>query len=483
MSSPWTAAFRPLPLLLLTFLSGPAAAAEDVPGAWDRPTEKWYEGPARYLLSRDEEKQYRSLDTEARRERFIEDFWARRDPDPGTPVNEFRVAFTARVAEAERRFRDAPYPGWKTDRGKLFVLLGPPDELRQGNAYSPLGKEVPYVIWIYHHPRFEGMDRDTEVRFARDDSGELKLSDRLFMGQIEKYFDAPRMLTYQVGASQRPPEPRQLLDALAAENKESDERRFRTHYDYFLAADGSTSVVLTLGIRNPAAGAAPFPLAPPAGDWKVYARLAAAEGSYDLVAPDSFRTADFVRDVDGFRLFQGRISVPARAYTVLYGLRNEGTQELISFRDRISVPEFSGGRFALSGITLASKLEEAGAEANPPFQIGRLRVVPKMDPVFTNGDELAYYVQVYRPAPDPATGEALLDLSYRFYRADAIGKTGEPSFQPLGEPVVREGQAGAVHGYAFPLKGWPPGQYKLKVTARNRPDGAAAEAEVRFTVR
>lgn len=480
-----------LALAVCLLAGGASPGAQDAAPRYDRPVEDWYEGPVRYLLSADEEKRYRSLGAEPERVAFIEDFWARRDDRPETPANEFQIRFWKRVEEADRMFRDAPYPGWKTDRGKLYVLVGPPDEIREGQATSRTRREVPFVVWIYHEPRFEGMARDTEVRFAKDPSGEYRITDQLFFGRMERLSDRPRTLFLEAGAAQKPPEPRAVLDTIAAAHPPIDPGRHRTHYDFFKAEDGSTSVLLTLGIRpeSPQHAGSPSTTAPqslPASraTWKVYARLAGETGSYDLGDPDSFRTSDAGANAEGFRLYQGRISVPAGTYSVFFAVQDEATQEIHSLGDRLVVPDFTRQPFSLSGITLASRLEPIGeGEADSPFRIGSLLVIPKMEPVFPTGAEFAFYFQVYGARPDPGTGEARLDLSYQFFQASEVRKTGEPGFSAVGKPLLLEDQAGLVHGYAFPLQGWPAGRFRLKVTVKDRTSGSATEAEADFTVR
>jgi len=441
---------------------------------WDLPTRDWYQGPVRYLITADEEKSYRALKTEEERRKFIEDFWARRDEDASTPVNEFEQRFKKRVQEANDLFRDAPYPGWRTDRGKFYVLIGPPDELREDHGFSRRGKEIFYIIWIYREPRFPGMERDTQVRLVRDDSGQYVATDRLTLNQVERYFGTPRNLALGASSAQRPPEPRDLLDTIAAAKPDKDSRRFRTRYDFFLAADGSTSVVLTLGIRR----------TDPEPDWKVYARLSNGAVSFDLAAADSFRSSPAGSDVDGFRLYQGRISLPSGLYSVFFGIQNAATRELFSLSERLTVPDFRERTFALSGITLAARLEQApNPESDPPFLVGRLLVIPKMEAVYQTGTDLAYYFQVYHPGKDPKTGEASLDLTYQFLQASALQKTGEPAFKPLGKAQHFENQSGLVHGYAFPLTGWPAGEFKLQITVKDRVTGLSAQAEARFSVR
>ncbi len=467
--------------------SGAAGPPADAASKYNLPERNWYEGPVRYLLSREEEKQYRALATAEERLRFIEDFWARRDEDPSTPANESEIRFWKRVSEADGSFHDAPYPGWKTDRGKLHILLGPPDEIREGQATGRLGKEVPYAVWIYRQPRFEGMDRDTEVRFLQDPSGEMRMTDRLFMGRLERFGGVARSLSFQAGIAQKPPEPKHLLDTIAASRPPMDSDRFQTHYDFFLAADGNTSVVLTLGIRPPPPappkGGAPPPQTAPSGEWKVYARLSDGTSSYDLVEEGSFRTSEIAGDVDGLLLYQGRVSAPPGAYSVFYGIQDPATGELFSLGDRVQVPDFSGTAFLLSSITLAARLEPAERpDENPPFLVGRMTVIPKMAPVFQSGSEFAYYFQVYHPQLDPATGQASLDLTYQFFKAAALKKTGDPDFIPMAKPLLFENQSGQVHGRSIPLTGWPPGEFKIRVQVRDRIANKTIETESRFSV-
>src|SRR2546427_13040799 len=78
---------------------------------YDAPTERWREGPVRYLLTGEEDQAYRLLSTEANRTAFIQKFWASRDPVDSTPDNEYRRRFFERVAEANGLFTDSTKPG------------------------------------------------------------------------------------------------------------------------------------------------------------------------------------------------------------------------------------------------------------------------------------------------------------------------------------------------------------------------------------
>ncbi|MEW5806791.1 MAG: GWxTD domain-containing protein [Acidobacteriota bacterium] len=88
---------------------------------------RWIEGPIRYIITSKEEKAFKKLKTDTQRAYFIYRFWYKRDATPGTVRNEFREVFWDRVLTANAMFNETSKPGWKTDRGKIFILLGPPD--------------------------------------------------------------------------------------------------------------------------------------------------------------------------------------------------------------------------------------------------------------------------------------------------------------------------------------------------------------------
>jgi GWxTD domain-containing protein len=105
--------------------------------------------PLSLIASGSERSAYKkNLSLRAKR-RFLTDFWAQRDPSPGTPVNETRQLFYYAIAYADTNFRERgsnTLPGWKTDRGRIFAKHGKPDDIlrRQQQGYAP-----PYEVWHY----------------------------------------------------------------------------------------------------------------------------------------------------------------------------------------------------------------------------------------------------------------------------------------------------------------------------------------------
>ncbi len=102
-----------------------AFSARELPVS-DGADETWAEGPVRYLLTSQQRADYERLSNEASRSEFVTEFWKAHDPTPETPVNEFRLEFERRVAFADTRLGQDETRGSLTDRGMLFVLLGPP---------------------------------------------------------------------------------------------------------------------------------------------------------------------------------------------------------------------------------------------------------------------------------------------------------------------------------------------------------------------
>ena len=88
---------------------------------------KWLNEDVRYIITPEEEAVFKSLSNDEERDNFIENFWLRRDPTPDTPENEFKDEHYRRIAYANEHFA-AGIPGWKTDRGRIWIMYGKPDE-------------------------------------------------------------------------------------------------------------------------------------------------------------------------------------------------------------------------------------------------------------------------------------------------------------------------------------------------------------------
>jgi GWxTD domain-containing protein len=133
--------------------------------ALDPASRDFYE-TARLIMSKQEKDIFNHLPDQESREEFIRDFWIKRDPDPETEENEFKDEFFRRIAYANEHFKEGP-PGWKTDRGRIYIYLGPPDRFEERPMLNyPDVKGV--LIWIYYNEvAFQFIDRG-DGRYALD---------------------------------------------------------------------------------------------------------------------------------------------------------------------------------------------------------------------------------------------------------------------------------------------------------------------------
>lgn len=130
----------------------------------ETPYRKWLNEDVAYIITDEERTAFKKLQTDDEREHFIEQFWLRRDPTPGTVENEFKQEHYRRIAYANQRFTDSNgLPGWKTDRGRVYITYGPPDELEShpsGGGAHPF----PYEQWMYK--LIQGVGTNVIVEFV-----------------------------------------------------------------------------------------------------------------------------------------------------------------------------------------------------------------------------------------------------------------------------------------------------------------------------
>lgn len=134
---------------------------------------KWLDEDVRYIITDEERAAFKQLSNDEERDNFIEAFWARRDPTPDTVENEFKEEHYARIAYANEHFA-AGIPGWKTDRGRIYIMYGKPDEIDShpsGGTYERPMEEgggetstYPFEDWRYRY--LEGIGQEVIIEFV-----------------------------------------------------------------------------------------------------------------------------------------------------------------------------------------------------------------------------------------------------------------------------------------------------------------------------
>jgi GWxTD domain-containing protein len=133
----------------------------------------WLSQEVPYIITDEERKAFTSLSNDEERDAFIENFWLRRNPNPDSPENEFREEHYRRIAYANEHFA-AGKPGWKTDRGHIYISFGKPDEIDShpsGGNYERPQEEgggststYPFETWRYRY--LEGIGENVEIEFV-----------------------------------------------------------------------------------------------------------------------------------------------------------------------------------------------------------------------------------------------------------------------------------------------------------------------------
>ena len=134
---------------------------------------KWLDEDVRWIISDEERAAFKQLSNDEERDQFIEGFWQRRDPTPDTVENEFKEEHYARIAYANEHFA-AGIPGWKSDRGRMYIMYGKPDEIDShpsGGQYERPMEEgggststFPFEQWRYRY--LEGVGQEVIIEFV-----------------------------------------------------------------------------------------------------------------------------------------------------------------------------------------------------------------------------------------------------------------------------------------------------------------------------
>ncbi len=134
---------------------------------------KWLDEDVRWIISDEEKSAFKQLSNDEERDAFIENFWLRRDPTPDTAENEFKEEHYRRIAYANEHFA-AGIPGWKTDRGRIYIMYGKPDEIDShpsGGFYQRPAEEgggststYPFETWRYRY--LEGIGQEIMIEFV-----------------------------------------------------------------------------------------------------------------------------------------------------------------------------------------------------------------------------------------------------------------------------------------------------------------------------
>ena len=113
----------------------PATASGKISYDLHKEYQRWLDEEVRWIITPEERAAFLRLSKDEDRDQFVVAFWLRRDPTPGTAENEFKEEHYRRLAYANEHFA-YEIPGWKTDRGRVYIVYGPPSDIKTESAHS-----------------------------------------------------------------------------------------------------------------------------------------------------------------------------------------------------------------------------------------------------------------------------------------------------------------------------------------------------------
>ena len=507
-----------------------AGRAQDRRGRSEQETryyQKWLNEDVLYIISPEEQKVFEELTTPREKYHFIEQFWRRRDNDPRTAFNEFKEEHYRRIAYTNERFSSGKR-GWKTDRGRVYIIHGPPDETtyHQGGSYVtsvPEGGNTitawPFESWRYRY--LPDIGQNVELEFVdKSGTGEFTLA----VNQYEKYnmahlhgqgraatdlfgkmleqgrWDTRRLELRSPGPHVqakafdrildqfevlRPPQ-LHFTDLVGAVDTRIhySEIPFQVSSHWFLVTAGRFLAAVTLSIGHDQLEFQGEGKGHESANVQLYGR------AVDLTGKVAYQFEDLLTAVrpsgttgTGRMLFQRYVPLTQGRFKLQLIAKDTHSGKLGSAEKLLLLPEVPENVLTLSPVVLADLIRRSEPEEFPPdpfVTMNRLKIYPNVDHVVSRDRALGVYFEIYNSSRDASDEQPDLDLRFRIERR---GERVSAPFHtmPLESLSVLGDRLICVR--AIRVRVLPPDRYVLTVEVRDRISGQEAVAKGRFALR
>lgn len=425
----------------------------------------WLDKEVTYIITPEERKAFKNLSTDEERDQFIEQFWLRRDPTPDTVENEFKEEHYRRIAYANEHFASG-IPGWKTDRGRIYIMYGKPDEIEShpsGGSYDRPYEEgggttstYPFEIWRYRY--IEGIGNEVLLEFVDPTmSGEYHLTidpsekDALLyvpnagLTQLEQMGLASKTDRFNntdgthLGKSlggrgiryneferlellakiNRPPEVKfKDLEAVVETKISYNLLPFEMRSDFIKITNETVLTPITLQIQNKN-----LTYVEKDGIHQavvnVYGRITGVNGrraqTFEQVIDRRIPDNDFQRELQDSSIFQKTFPMRPGLYKIDLVLKDLNSGNVGSYTTRLKIPGFNDEKLEASTLILADKIEQIPSKlvgSDQQFVIGSMKVRPSVTESFKRAQNLGIYLQVYNLAVDQQTNRPSVQIEY-----------------------------------------------------------------------
>src|SRR5213080_994242 len=475
----------------------------------------WLEKDVTYNITDDERRAFKKLETDEERERFIEEFWRRRDPDPDTDENEFREEYYERIAYTNEHFASG-IPGWKTDRGRIYIMYGKPDETEthpSGGAYERESYEgggststYPFEKWFYRY--LPGVGSGVEIEFVDPTgSGEYRIarnpdekdalltipgagltmaeemglankSDRVanmggtgMVGYLREQYSPFSRLQLLADLS-RPPQIKfnDLASAVNTPIIEDNPLNFDLRVDFFRQSDDRVITAFTIQTDNQnlvfkdSGGLQQAQL-------NIFGKITHVSGRRAGVFEDPVitrATPEELADAKGRKsAYQKAVALAPGHYKVDVIVRDIESGATGVRHYGFDVPKYDTGKLSTSTLVIANKLEALGDQpAVGMFTIGNVKVIPNVSGTFHRGSPIGVYLQIYNAGIDQTTLRPSVDVEYVLMKdGKEVGKQME-DWRGNSDSGQRLTLARLIDSRQL-----GPGDYAMEVRVRDRVSG------------
>ena len=486
----------------------------------------WLEKDVAYIITDEERKAFKKLETDDEREHFIEEFWRRRDPDPDTDENEYREEYYERIAYANEHFASG-IPGWKTDRGRIYIMYGKPDELETHPAGGTYNREsyegggststYPFERWFYRY--IAGVGSGIEIEFVDPTgSGEYRIArnpdekDALLhvpgagltlaeeMGLADKSdrvanvggFGMPNYMREQdspfsrlqlLADLSRPPQIKfnDLASAVNTPVIEDNPLNFDVRVDFFRQSDERVITAFTIQTDNSnltftdSGGLQQAQL-------NIFGKITHVSGRRAGIFEDPVITRATVEELteakDRKSAYQKAVPLPPGRYKLDVIVRDVNSGATGVRHIDVPVPKYDPNKLATSTLVLAAKLESLGDQ--PPvgmFTIGNVKVIPNVSGIYHKGSAIGIYMQIYNAGIDQTTLRPSVDVEYALMKdGKEIAKSPE-DWRGNSDSGQRLTLTRLLNSNQL-----NPGDYTLEVRVRDRVSGQSLVQSAKFTI-
>jgi len=498
---------------------------------------KWLDEDVRWIITDEELSAFKKLQNNAERDTFIEGFWQRRDPTPDTAENEYKEEHYRRIAYANEHYA-AGMPGWRTDRGRIYIMYGPPtsvDSHPMGGPYQRSAEEgggqtetFPFEVWRYRY--LEGIGQEIEIEFVDDcgcgayemtldrskkdallhvpnaglttmeEMGQANKADR-FRGGLESIGEGPfnrsnqskqfdRMETF--AKLNRAPDIKfkDLQNELVTHKFRTNLLPFDVQVDFVKLTSDTVLVPITLQV--PLKG---LTFANKDGVQRavvnVYGQLTKLSGQIVQTFEETLHRdipAELLeKEINNVSLYWKALPMRPGLYRLDVVMKDVNGDKTGIFSRSYTVPDFGDEKLTSSTLILADQMEPVPARevGTGNFVIGTNKVRPKVSSSdgkpasFTKKEKISFWLQVYNLGVDQKTNKPSATVEYQ-----VVNTATNQHVLDFTESTAQMGNVGeqVTLGRSLQLSQLDPGIYQVTIKVNDQISKQTISPTAKFAV-